>query len=58
MAKQEVKIATIRAIKSWEGLRLHVPKDVIEAAKLRPGDFVGLYVDPARPAEFVVRKIG
>jgi len=54
----EVRITTVRAIKSYKGLRINVPAAVIRAAELKPGDLIGYVVDPDRPLEFVVRKVG
>jgi hypothetical protein len=54
---REIKIRTVQTIKSWDGLRINVPKMVIEACSLQPGDRLGIYVNPRKDGEFMVRRV-
>jgi len=53
---KEIKIRTVKTIRSWDGLRINVPRMVIEACSLQPGDTLGIYVDPRKDGMFVVRR--
>jgi len=54
---KEIKLRTVQTIKSWDGLRINIPQSVIEATSLRPGDKIGIFIDPRRDGEFVVRRV-